>query len=577
MSRLPDLVRVSDIQLDEPVLEAWIYHFLMENNIEYLLSPSIVASPEQLRFMVALRGEAQIYSPCDDVTFFCIYRKDSERLAQEYLKAWRFIIKLIYSYALSKTARSRIVNLCRYRFQNFFTEGIILPSRMIKRLVKIVLTQCGDPDPFREKKSLSNSRASQAFADSEFQRMLHGCPDFTAQYLSIPQLRQELHFVEMSRLMRLSTFEPIWNGTTSMEEIAHEVTGAEEDCACLRGLVAGEQEDSKKFLFIPDVAGGFIFDIHLIFSLLKQGHRVILALKDAFYFHSPTLWDLEREEVLKRVLGKAFISTNGHLTKNELLQLLREHHLVIISDGLSEQLNLCRASVSFARAWKECDMVIAKGRRNMQILMGSSHEFTRDVICYWRDADGAFQCLLKPRANWVRKFSEQDILLQSKSIIAAMRCAKEAGKTVIFYSAIIGSIPGQTQAAIEVVNVFVGYLRDNLDNAFIINPAEHFEHGMDGDDLMYMWEHVQRSGFLDVWRFQTVEDIEKSFALLKRKVPSIWSGKDSTFSTGCTKEIGIALDVQRKHPELQIIGPAAEKFFRRRDYGIGKYFDSKLK
>ena len=82
---------------------------------------------------------------------------------------------------------------------------------------------------------------------------------------------------------------------------------------------------------------------------------------------------------------------------------------------------------------------------------------------------------------------------------------------------------------------------------------------------------------LDVWRFQTVEDIEKSFALLDRKVPSVWSGKDSTFSTGCTKEMRIALEVQAVHPELQIIGPSAEKFFRRRDYGVGKYFDATLK
>ena len=158
-----------------------------------------------------------------------------------------------------------------------------------------------------------------------------------------------------------------------------------------------------------------------------------------------------------------------------------------------------------------------------------------------------------------------------------MRQAKEAGKTIMFYSAVIGSIPGQTKMAIELVNTFVAYLRDKLDNTFIINPAEHFEHGMDGDDLMYMWEHVQRSGLLDVWRFQTVEDIEMSFALMKRKVPSVWSGKDSTFSTGCTKEMRIALDVQSKQPELQIIGPASEKFFRRRDYGIGKYFDATLK
>ena len=83
---------------------------------------------------------------------------------------------------------------------------------------------------------------------------------------------------------------------------------------------------------------------------------------------------------------------------------------------------------------------------------------------------------------------------------------------------------------------------------------------------------LERQDFWAQLRSQvsTVEDIEAGFALLDRKVPSVWTGKDSTFSTGCTKEMRIALDVQQKQPELQIIGPAPERFFRRRDYGEGK-------
>lgn len=577
MPKLPPLARVSDIRLSkDSALEAWVYHFLTENNIEYLLNPSLVASPEQLRFMVALQDD-QLYVPCDDDVFFRIYDKRKQELAQEYLKAWRFVISHVHSYKLSKAASSRVLALCRYRFRLFFDEGVILPSRMIKRLVSIVLTQCGDPDPFRERKRLANARALELLANPDFQRVLNKCPYFSNSCIDIPQMHHELHIAEMSRLMQFSTLEPIWNGSLSMREIESAVIGAEARCDCIREVFTADKEGSKKILFIPDVAGGLMFDIRMLMSLLQQGHQIVMALKDSFYFNSPTLWDLEGEGLLKLALERAFVSTNENLTKNELLQLLREHQFVIISDGSSEQLNLYRTSVSFARAWKECDVVIAKGRRNSQLLLQSSHEFTRDIICYWRDHAGEFHCSLKPRASWVSKFSEQDILLQAKGIIRNMRKAKEAGKTIMFYSAIIGSIPGQTKVALELVNTFVAYLRDKLENTFIINPAEHFEHGMDGDDLMYMWEHVQRSGFLDVWRFQTVEDIEMSFALLKSKVPSVWSGKDSTFSTGCTKEMRIALDVQRKQPELQIIGPAGEKFFRRRDYGVGKYFDASLK
>jgi hypothetical protein len=210
------------------------------------------------------------------------------------------------------------------------------------------------------------------------------------------------------------------------------------------------------------------------------------------------------------------------------------------------------------------------------VLLGTSHDFTRDVVCFWRDDGDVFHMTCKPKAAWVRKFTETEITAQSDALIQSMREAKSNGKSIMFYSAIIGSIPGQTRTAIQVVTAFVRHLREKQENTFLINPSEHFSEGMDGDDLMFMWEKVQRSGLLDVWRFQTVEDIETSFGLLERKVPMAWTGKDSTFSTGCTKEMRIALDVQRLHPELQIIGPAPERFFRRQDYGVGKYFDARL-
>lgn len=575
---LPEIARVKDISMSKgPVLEAWLYHFLIENNIEYLLNPSIVASPEQLRFMVALEHD-QVYLPCDDATFFLIYRQKKEELEREYYKVWDFVTRLVQTYNMSPEDSSRILALCRYRFNLFFAERMLLPSRMVKRLLSIVLTQCGDPDPFRAKKREANERVAGLLGRPELQARLRACPSGDMQCRSIPDLRWELDMTEMSRLFVLSTLAELWKGELpSLEAVHSDLEKNAPRCEALRAVFGPEECTRKKVLYMPDEAGGFLFDLALIKTLLRQGHQVVLALKDAFYFDSPTIWDCESEPLLKELLQEALITHSDTLTKNELLRLLREHQFLVISDGLTEQLNLYRASVSFARAWKECDVVVAKGRRNRSLFLGSTLEFTRDIVCCWRSPDDGFQLAVKPRAPWVRQFPEQEILLQARSIIREMRKAREDGKTIMFYSAVIGSIPGQTKVAIELVNTFVRSLRERMDNTHIINPAEHFEEGMDGDDLMFMWEHVQRSGLLDVWRFQTVEDIERSFALLNKKVPSAWSGKDSTFSTGCTKEMRIALDVQKTHPELQIIGPSAEKFFRRRDYGVGKYFDAALK
>ncbi len=575
---MPELTRVADISMLQDVhLEAWLYHFLAENNLDYLLIPSIVSSPEQLRFIVALRDD-QLYFTGSDALFLSIYSENRKAfLRQEYTKAWRFIISLVRSYGRPRSERRRVLSICRYRFQGYCRESVILPSRLIKRLVAVVLTQMGDYDPFRQRKIAANARVHSIMQQPDFLRVLRQAPPAAPGGKDIPGLRWELDVAEMSRLAIFSTMSVLWEEGFDPLSLKHEVTHFGPRCDVLREVFGAENAERKKILFIPDVAGGFMLDIALVNSFLRQGHQVLLVLKDAFYFNSPIFWDIEVDPLVKNGLeGAHFLSTDS-VTKNELLQLLREHRLVVLSDGTSEQMNFYRTSVSFARAWKECDVVVAKGRRNKQVLLDSSHEFTRDCVCFWRDDSGEFFMELKRGASWVRKFTEKDLTAKAREIIHDMRSERRKGNTIMFYSAVIGSIPGQTKTAIELVNTFVQHLRERLDSTFIINPAEHFEEGMDGDDLMFMWEQVQRSGFLDVWRFQTVEDIETSFRLLRRKVPSVWSGKDSTFSTGCTKEMHIALDVQRHHPELQIIGPASEKFFRRRDYGIGKYYDATLK
>jgi hypothetical protein len=165
---------------------------------------------------------------------------------------------------------------------------------------------------------------------------------------------------------------------------------------------------------------------------------------------------------------------------------------------------------------------------------------------------------------------------KAKKIIDRMVKAKKRGMTVVFYSGIIGSIPGRISMAKKIMSVLIEYLKEQFAMTFIINPSEYFEPGMDADDLMYMWEIVQRSGHIDIWRFQTYDDIAKAFQIMNTKVPPEWVGKDATFSTGCTKEMRIALDVQAKHPEMQIIGPTKEKFMRRSEYGVGKMYDKRL-
>ena len=137
MNRLPDIGKVSDLRLgDHPGFDAWFYSFCAENNIEHGINPSGVASPEQLRFMVAL-DERQVYAPCSDATFRELaasfhLRSFPPRVRSQYIAAWRSIIRVV-RYEKDRQKRRDMINYCRHRFRGCLALGNILPSRLVKR------------------------------------------------------------------------------------------------------------------------------------------------------------------------------------------------------------------------------------------------------------------------------------------------------------------------------------------------------------------------------------------------------------------------------------------------------------
>lgn len=593
MNTIPPVGRVCDLRLGaHPAFDAWFYSFRAENNIEHNINPSGVAGPEQLRFMVSL-DDRQVYVPCSDATFrelVDVYREREfpPHIRKQYAQAWNSLMRIILRVP-DREKRRNMINYCRHRFRGCLALRNILPSRLVKRLTTTLISQFEDDDPWMAERCLQN-REIIDFLQSEPLRLALGrVPEAATSCTTIQNMREMLDLAELTRLFHLAG-----RSQASLSTTMEEARGYAEECKgapALKGEsdifagaeafsphvqeLLGADSESRTFLYLCDTEGGLALDLRIIQTLLRLGHKVILTLKETPLYHAPTIWDLERDPLLGDKLPGSNILKIPATSKNDLLRRLRENRLLIISDGTGERLNLYRTSVTFARAWKESDCILAKGRRNKDVLLGTSHEFTRDVFCFWEE-EGEVHMELKPHALAIRKFSEQALTTKAGTIIREMRTARDCGKSVMFYSCIIGSLPGETKTAVVVAETFVKYLREKLDGVYVINPAEYFEPGMDGDDLMFMWEQVQRSGLINIWRFQSMEDVENSFALMSRKVPPVWSGKDATFSTGCTKEMRIALDMQRSHPELQIIGPGPEKFFRRGDYGVGKFFDATI-
>jgi hypothetical protein len=307
------------------------------------------------------------------------------------------------------------------------------------------------------------------------------------------------------------------------------------------------------------------------------GFKIIVAFKDRPLFTKVDYHDARGDATLRQALEGAFSIQDHRLGKNQLVRILKsDKNVMLISDGTRENLNLLLVSTTFARLFKEVDGVISKGADQRRRFFETHFSFTQDIFSIAREENGSATVRHKTRHPSVIKFSHKDLEAKAKGIISQMTEAKAKGMTVMFYSGIIGSIPGKEAMAMKIMSTYTEYIKDQSASTFIINPSEHSEPGMDADDLMYMWEIVQRSGLIDIWRFQTYDDILRAFQIMKTRVPPEWVGKDATFSTGCTKEMKIAVAVQRERPEMQIIGPSQEKFLRREEYGIGKMYDQRL-
>ena len=568
--------------------DAWFTTFIIENHLDYLSYPEQAASDEQVRFMIRT-DDPERYYPCSDKMFSAIMdRNDSAFIQKKYNQVLQKLLALVERQIEDSWEKAYLEALILNKYKHETRDEIVIPSRLEKRLMRIYLNRTHIEDPFRDEKEARNRMARAILDSNELKKALNHVDDTALKNPpnTIRNIKSLIASVEFRRLLCLANCSQVWEAPSAADYQLQDYLTIFNKKMIGDGLMPlldnlGFGKDSsqikRKILWLMDESGQIVLDFALINFLVSHGHRVIIALKDGPLYTKTDINDLEDDPVLKEVLRNTLVIKNPKLSKNELVRTIRgDIPILILSDGTKENTNLLMVSTTFARVFKEVDFVVSRGHDQRRRFFDTHFQFTQEIFSIAADDPTSLSILYKPRHPQVIKFSHQDLEQKSNTIINEMRMAKEKGMTVIFYSGIIGSIPGKIDVAKKIMSTFIEHLKKQSALTHIINPSHYYEQGMDADDLMYMWEIVQRSGFIDIWRFQTYEDILISFQNLQQKVPPEWVGKDATYSTGCTKEMEIAIDVQKKHPEMQLIGPAREKFMRRRDYGVGKMYDQRL-
>jgi hypothetical protein len=570
-----------------PEMDAWMTSFFIENHLDYLTYPDHAATEEQVRFMV-YTDDGERYYPCSDRMFEAILtRNKSAFIQKDYARALQHILKLIKDQIEDPYEKNYLESLMVYKHKHETRDEIMIPSRIEKRLLTIYLKRTLISDPFHEAKYELNQRALSVLESSAYrdalnhveQREIENPPGDLAKIKSL------IAAVEFKRLLALSNSPRLWQVSPPQPYQKKDILSFFEKPLTGNGVgplfdllcMSAQNEKTRKLLWLIDESGEMIFDLAVIRFLTSCGHKVIVALKSGPLFTKATLQDFLSLPLHRTPAPQFAVINDPAMSKNELVRMLRgDTPVLALSDGTMENLNLLLTSTTFARIFKEVDAVVSRGTDQRRRFFETHFQFTQDIYNISCDEDGSLSILLKPRHPAVIKFSHEDLESKARTIIARMKEAKAKGMTVIFYSGIIGSIPGKIEMAKRIMSVFVKHLTEQSALTFIINPSEYYEPGMDADDLMYMWEIVQRSGHIDIWRFQTYDDIAAAFKLMAKKIPPEWVGTDATYSTGCTNEMAIAIDVQKRHPEMQLIGPPQERFMRRFEYGVGKMHDRRL-
>jgi len=126
---------------ESPERDAWYTAFFIENHLDHLSYPDTVATPEQVRFMIYTDDEERYY-PCSDRMFEAIMNKDqSDFLQGKYNEALQRVLNLIKYQIEDKIEQEYLASLIKIKFRHETRDGIMIPSRLEKRLIRIFINR----------------------------------------------------------------------------------------------------------------------------------------------------------------------------------------------------------------------------------------------------------------------------------------------------------------------------------------------------------------------------------------------------------------------------------------------------
>ncbi|NOX35791.1 MAG: hypothetical protein GXP56_19030, partial [Deltaproteobacteria bacterium] len=195
-----------------PDFNAWFTAFFLKNHIDPFAYPTKVGAREQIEFMVYPENKERYY-PCSDKMFNAIMsRKYPPYLKKHYQKVFDRIMSLIEKFIDSDYDNQFLKELIKIKYDDEIRTGLLIPSRLEKRLYKIFLSRTHIENPYSAEKRAANKKINKFIKSETFKKALNKIDDSlkTIDDLSLFELRTKIRQIEFQRILTLVSQENLW-------------------------------------------------------------------------------------------------------------------------------------------------------------------------------------------------------------------------------------------------------------------------------------------------------------------------------------------------------------------------------
>ncbi|MCD4722311.1 MAG: hypothetical protein K8S13_20995, partial [Desulfobacula sp.] len=198
---------------ESPDFDAWFTAFFLKNHIDPFAYPTKVGSREQIEFMVYPEN-GERYFPCSDKMFDAIMsRKYPPYLKKHYKQVFDRNMAMIDELIDSEYDNRFLKALVKIRYDDETRTGLLIPSRLEKRLYKIFLSRTHIENPYSGDKRSANKKTKKFLDSDTLKKALNQIDDslLTIKDLSLFELREKIKEIEFQRRLTLITQNSLWS------------------------------------------------------------------------------------------------------------------------------------------------------------------------------------------------------------------------------------------------------------------------------------------------------------------------------------------------------------------------------